>query len=430
MNFGETKAFHNEQPQQPKPNAALNKQLQAEGLRQAASFQANQAASVSSASVSVISSQTTVGLKIYNGSMQQNVAVNGERAKQATEFEANKPATLFDFEKVAENVMRFVGGVIKGAANSGADEEQLNSLFSQAREGVAKGIKLAERDIGGLMNDEIAEGISNSRSLLDQQIGELENQLLGKPLLDALTAEVATAQSTSEQSGELLIRTRDGDEVRLTFTDLQQASVSSQTVQSTQYVAEGADKEGDNATAGSNSTTFAQSLSARTLQFSGYSISVSGDIDENELAAITDLISNANDLADTFYRGDIEAAFEQALNLGYNDEELVGFALQFNRSEQTEAVKVYGYVENYSETDEDANEQTKTVKPLAQYLERMLAVLEQSRKTLESNEDYNTIINGIVNEMTDVQVPDLVQAINRFHTFNQKLLEGLPKTEA
>ena len=160
---------------------------------------------MSSASVSIISSQTTVGLKIYNGSMQQNVAVNGERAKQATEFEANKPATLFDFEKVAENVMRFVGGVIKGAANSGANEEQLNSLFSQAREGVAKGIKLAERDIGGLMNDEIAEGISNSRSLLDQQIGELENQLLGKPLLDALTAEVATAQSTSEQSGELLL---------------------------------------------------------------------------------------------------------------------------------------------------------------------------------------------------------------------------------
>ncbi|MDM7861421.1 DUF5610 domain-containing protein [Alteromonas sp. ASW11-36] len=428
MNFGEIKAFHNEQPQQPKPSAALNKQLQAEGLKQAASFQANQAASVSSASVSVISSQTTVGLKIYSGSMQQNVAVNGERAKQATEFDTDKPATLFDFEKVAENVMRFVGGVIKGAANSGADQEQLNSLFEQAREGVAKGIKLAERDIGGLMNDEIAEGISNSRSLLDQQIGELENQLLGKPILDALTAEVAAVQSTSEQSGELLIRTRDGDEVRLTFNDLQQVSVTSQSVQTPQPLA--ADQQGGNESADTPTTTFAQSLNARTLQLSGYSVSVTGDIDDGELAAITDLISNANDLADTFYRGDMEAAFEQALKLGYNDEELVGFALQLNRLEQTEAVKAYGYVKNYSDTDEEANEQTKTVKPLAQYLERMLAVLEQSRQTLESNEDYNKIINGIVNEMTDVQVPDLVQAINRFHTFNQKLLDGLPKTEA
>jgi hypothetical protein len=38
------------------------------------------------------------------------------------------------------------------------------------------------------------------------------------------------------------------------------------------------------------------------------------------------------------------------------------------------------------------------------------------------------MINGIINEMKDIQVPDLVQAINRFHSFNQQMLETMPES--
>ena len=425
MNFGDIKAFQNEQPPSAKPSAAINKQLQEEGLRQAANFQAAQAGA-GNAAISVISSQTTVGLKIYSGSMQQNVTVNNERAKNATEFEKDKPASLFDFEKVAENVMRFVGGVIKGAANSGADEAKINDLFSQAREGIAKGIKMAERDIGGFMNEEISNGIANSRALLDKRVAELENELLGLSATEQTAVAFESLQASSENSGELLIRTRDGDEVTLSFTDLKQVSLENQ-VAVTQTDQLGSDESDYDENAGGAS--FSQSLVARTLEFSGYRIEIKGDLDDDELNAISDLVNSANDLADTFYRGDIQSAFNQALELGYDDQELVGFALQLNRVEQTQAVKAYGYVQQYNEDDQQNERQEKLVKPVAQYLEKMLSVYEQSQTNLASAEDYNTIINGIVNEMKDVQVPDLVQAINRFHTFNKQLVDALPQTD-
>ena len=428
MNFGEIKAFHSEAPQSTKPSAALNKQLQAEGLRQAAEFQAQQQKSVGSASVSLNSSQTTVGLKIYNGSMQQNVVVDEKRNPSPTQVNANKTASMFDFEKVAENVMRFVGGVIKGAAKGGADEESLQSLFEQARYGVDKGIRMAERDIGGLMNDDIRDGIDNSRSLLERQINDLEGQIFRPESV----SESVSASSLQQNDGSIVIRTRDGDEVSLSFLNAEQSS-SSVRIQ-TEYVpyqpsqpyADGEPAEQQNP---QGTQSFSASLRTQTLQLSEFSIQIRGELDEDEMKAISDLLSNASDLADTFYRGDIETAFNQALELGYDKQELVGFALQLNRTEQTQVVQAYEYVQRFNEQDESGREQQKAVKPVAQYLDKMLSVLDQSRQQLQSPDDYNAMINGIVNEMKDVQVPDLVQAINRFYSFNQQLIEALPKSE-
>ncbi|MBT0585844.1 DUF5610 domain-containing protein [Alteromonas oceanisediminis] len=439
MNFGEIKAFMGDQPQAAKPSTAINKQLQAEGLQQAADFQAKQVAQNNASSISVISSQTTVGLKIYSSSMQQNVTIDGERDAGAKKVDKSKPASLFDFEKVAENVMRFVGGVIKGAASSGADEAKLASLFEQAKSGVAKGIAMAERDIGSFMNEEIKEGITRSRSLIGEQIGRLEQNLLGKPQQNSDQVQnVASLQASysQESSGELTIRTKDGDEVSLQFVDLRQASFSTQSFQnqllnnpagdaSEQAQPRGSDS---NDTAEGENTSASQRSNAQTLEFSGFRVTVSGELDQNELTAIGNLVADATDLADTFYRGDIETAFNQALELGYDKQELVGYALQLNRIEKAEVVKAYGYVQHFNEQSASSSEQEKSVKPVAQYLDKMLAVLEQSRQTLSSQDDYNTLMNGIVNEMKDVQVPDLVQAINRFHSFNQQLIEGLPKS--
>jgi alkylhydroperoxidase family enzyme len=49
--------------------------------------------------------------------------------------------------------------------------------------------------------------------------------------------------------------------------------------------------------------------------------------------------------------------------------------------------------------------------------------MESTRQTLASDQQYSEIINGLVNQMKDVQVPDLLQAINRFHAFNSKFID-------
>ena len=428
MNVGEIKAFVSEQKpavaeqKAPEdPNKAIKKQLQQDGLRQAAEFQQRQ-----TAMVSVSSSQTTIGLKVYSSSMEQQVTVDGQRGKFAKDdtSDKEKETSLFDFEEVAKNVMRFVGGVIQGAARGGADEEKLGNLFSQAREGVSRGIAMAEKDLGGLMNDDISTGIDRSRSLIENRINALESDLLGiqneNQLAAGGVASALNVNSSNSESASLTIRTRDGDEVQLSFESLRAYQYASQqTVAYTTEQGQGGEGNGYQNVVATDSTSYSY------FDRQGISFSLKGELDEGELTAIADLVESVNDLADTFFGGDLDKAFEKALELGFDDQELTGYALQLNRTQQTEVVKTYGAIQHYRDGS-DSGSHGDEAKPVAQYLNKMLNVFDSARQQLASGEDFNTLINGLINEMKDVQVPDLVTAINRFHSFNQRLLDAMP----
>ena len=84
--------------------------------------------------------------------------------------------------------------------------------------------------------------------------------------------------------------------------------------------------------------------------------------------------------------------------------------------------------QHYNEDKSDNGQFGNVVSPIAQYLEKMMDTFANAESKLESSEDYNALIAGIINEMEDVQVPDLISAINRFRSFNQTLLEGLPQS--
>jgi hypothetical protein len=88
-------------------------------------------------------------------------------------------------------------------------------------------------------------------------------------------------------------------------------------------------------------------------------------------------------------------------------------------------VQKYDEVKNYSETAADL----KAPKAVAQYLNKVLDGLNTANEQLENEGDFKAVINSLVNELKDVQVPDILTAINRFHSFNAKLLEGIePQT--
>ena len=136
------------------------------------------------------------------------------------------------------------------------------------------------------------------------------------------------------------------------------------------------------------------------------------------------------DLADTFYSGDIDKAFEEALSLGFDDKELVGYALNLNRTTQSEVLKTYEGIQHYNDEKSDKSKFGNVVSPISQYLDKMMGTFTNAEKTLNSNEDYNALIGGLISKMEDVQVPDLISAINRFHSFNQTLLAGLPQADS
>lgn len=415
MNVGQIKAFMGDQKAEQKapadPNEAINKQLQQDGLKQAREFAQSQ-----SASVTVANSQTTIGLRVFSANVNQNVVIDGKKPPQDHVDQEEKNASLFDFEEVAKNVMRFVGGVIQSAADSGADDDTLTSLFGQARDGVSRGIAMAKKDLAGMMNDEITEGISRSRDAIASEMNALEDRIFNR---NEIVAEAASTMlgASDEKAGGLVIRTRDGDEVTLRFEDVKRVSIGAQS-----SAAYGSDEQGN---------TIAQTQQGfyfESYERSGISFSLEGELDEAEIEAIADLIGNTKDLADNFFSGDIDSAFEQALNLGFNETELVGFALQLNRTTSTEVVKTYENIKHYSEENEASGNYGSNVSPIAQYLDKMLSTFDDAGRQLASGDEYNNLITDLFNQLEEVQVPDLLSAINRFHSFNQTLLNNMPST--
>lgn len=72
--------------------------------------------------------------------------------------------------------------------------------------------------------------------------------------------------------------------------------------------------------------------------------SVEGELDEDEVRAIGDLLAQLNDVAELFFNGDVYSAFEQALEIGYDSDEIARFSLNLNQTEYTRIEKAYGTV--------------------------------------------------------------------------------------
>ena len=394
------------------PRTSLNKQLQQEGLRQAREFQQ------STQSVQLSVSQTAVSNKVVVTAMEQNVVVNERRFDNSQYANAAPEASksLFDFETVANNVLKFVGGVVRGAAKSGADDETLTDLIGQARSGVAKGIAMAQKDLAGLMNSEISQGIEKSREAIGNGINELEDEVLGKSeAASGIMAQQLFAQNMNAEQAGLVIRTKDGDEVSLYFGQARQVSYNAS------YTYNAPTNTGSGSSATSESASFSFNQSLQYTEYSGVSFAVKGDLDEGELTAISDLLKQITDVSRSFFDGDIETAFNKALELGFDENELAGFSLQLDRKQVSE--KIAAYQQNESEVD-NKEALRKQLEPLKAYVEQLKSMQNLLDKTLEVGTDYSKVINGVINQMTDVHVPDVVSAINRFHQFNSKLSDN------
>jgi hypothetical protein len=457
MNISQIKAFLGEQPQHLGNENSIQNQLRETGLKQAKGGQHDQA----SQKIDKFSFSTSLGVRLYSNSLNDNLVVDRQKPNFSVSDGVGNEATAFDFEKIAKNVLNFVGGAIKNAQNRGADVDELNSLFEQASSGVLKGIKLAEQDLAGFMNEEIANGISKSKGLVEEGITNLKRDIFNPEVLEAQELSKPNVNFTSEsvvsqESGELSITTRDGDSVNITFQDFERIEFSQKQVQQLSKEipqVEGVrvsqpvkndvppvvnniatsdidliEKPGLKANQVQESKSSSTSVEENVVfyQESSFSFSVRGELAQEELKAIGQLVSDANALAEEFFNGDIETAFKQALELGFDEQELSSFALQLTKIENTEVIKAYETVSRFDQDGVDSNP-AKAVKPVTDYLNKLLNVLDGSSLQLEDNKSYENIINELINRLgEDVATPDLISAINRFNIFNQKLVDNLP----
>ncbi|WP_299083416.1 DUF5610 domain-containing protein [uncultured Paraglaciecola sp.] len=457
MNISQLKAFLGNKPQHIGDDSIKN-QLRDAGLKQAITGLNSHALQ----RVDQFSSSASLGMHIYSNALNNTLEVDRKRPDFSAPESNESEASLFDFEEIAKNVLTFVGGAIKNAHSRGADVGELNDLFEQASSGVLKGIKLAEKDLGGFLNDEIAEGISKSKHLIEEGIANLKHDILNSETVGIENTASSVVNSTSvsyakQQTGELNIRTRDGDSVNIRFEDLREFELNQHQI----YEAVQQPEDKEVATKKPVEQTIASTTESESplseietelepgdevdsieeplepiplavqrnavfYQESSLSFSVNGELDDDELKAIGQLVSDSNALAEEFFNGDIETAFNQALELGFDEQELSSFALQLTKAENTEVIKAYETVSHFDEDGVD-NDPAKAVKPVAEYLDKLLNVLEGSKRRLADTQSYENVINELINKLGDeVATPDLISAIHRFNEFNQKLINNLP----
>ncbi len=179
---------------------------------------------------------------------------------------------------------------------------------------------------------ESAEVVSNTlgerddSSELDEAVGKIDNGLNQLESEIANTREATTSvlamDTQSKLNTRIRIRTQEGDIVSFSLRQLDRMKASD--------------------AAYSDGNVSASSTAVELSSSSRMRLRVEGSLNENELAAIQNVFAQAESMAQSFYGGDLAAAFNQAQGFEFDSSELARVNLRF-RSRQVSNV---AYIES------------------------------------------------------------------------------------
>jgi hypothetical protein len=308
-------------------------------------------------------------------------------SEKFTSQESEEVSAAPNFETVTANVVSFVESALANLAKRGFDKEQLTFFRNEAVTGVEVGIDQAKLELVGIASNDLFTTIDKTKESI---IGGI-NQLSVEPFEYEHTIKNIEKVETGTQ--------RELAAIEVTTFDKDLAKI-------------------DFETRAFNAVKIEANRSLFTTSSSNISFSVQGDLTERSRHDLANFINKVDGLANSFYRGDIESAYNKSKDLGYSDNEIIGLAKQLHKSDTSLQMKTYGDIQHLN-VDSDKTDFTAP-KTVAEYVNRYLDVMESGNTTLNAEKDFNQVLNGLVNQMKDVQVPDLLQAINRFHAFNKR----------
>jgi hypothetical protein len=344
---------------------------------------------------------------------------------------------------VANKVLGFVANRVSSELEAGAGSERISSLITQAREGVQKGFSQAREDIEslGLMTNKLDKEIGKGFDRIDSGLTEIEGRFLGTQQAEA-SGEVVTqfenqpVNQAVEQPGvltkgvsvlgtqayqELVNTSGSGVEGARTFSRSSYVNSSEFSLKT---------QDGDTITiryddAGSEVFKSAgNKLFAGQSQYQGYQLEVNGELDEDELAAISDLFAQLGEVSSKFFGGDFQDAFASALEVGFDASEIASFSLDLSKA-QTQEVSTYSNGGNVYEQGVGAQGAIQKNQPLID----MTALFEKSLELLKSFDDQQfdfraLVMASLALEAAEKEVVSKVSQ-NDFSDFTEKIIEQL-----
>lgn len=244
----------------------------------------------------------------------------------------------------------------------------------------------------------------------------------------ASTARMAQLEQSyqTSQTMNLQLTTKEGDKVTVDFRQLYAQYQSQTQMQHTQK----------DSAAPSSVRYFESKETLEATAFEDrFGFSVEGELNEAELNAVFEVFAQVDALANTFYDGDIEKAFEQAQALNVDFGQLQSVQLDLTQSQsmatryQQAAVAQYSDVQqaqdgqSLNSPDDKAEEYGVNMASLPPYLQRWQAAIEQFNSVfVEAQSTVEGLMAQTLNQRFGLE-EDATGWLERVQGFHAQLLE-------
>ncbi len=309
-------------------------------------------------------------------------------------------------EKVAGRILGFIEQRLHSEQAAGADTGKLQKLLEQARGGVEKGFAEARQILDGLgvLQGKVASDIDDTYQRIQDGFANLDQRFNPQPPAEGGTTAVAAYSerfAAQAQTFELSVTTRDGDRLRIAIAQAS-ASWSQSSIAA--------------ASNGSSSAVVASSQSG-SLQIGAWQVSVEGELDEQERAALEKLFGQVQELSNKFYAGDLSGAFDRAMALDLDGEQLASMSLRLTQFSIRQATDAYNAVA------EQGGQAASAVN--ASLLDYAQSLLEALRSASQVSEDGKGSLLDLLKGGFALDERFDGKRLEKAERLNNRLLEGL-----
>jgi hypothetical protein len=313
-------------------------------------------------------------------------------------------------EKVAGRILVFIEQRLQTEQDAGADPAKLQGLLEQARSGVEKGFAEARKILDGMgvLQGKVASDIDDTYQKIQNGFSALDQRF--NPAASTSNANVAVAAyserfAAQAETFDMQVTTRDGDRLRISIA---QASAN----WSQSRVAASSD---------GNASALVASTQSGSMQIGAWQVSVEGELDADELGALEKLFSQVQELSNSFYAGDTAGAFDRAMALEMDGEQLASLSLNLTQTSVRQATDAYSAV-----AQSGGQAASAVNNSLIEYAQGLLEALRSTSQVAEESSAKGSLLDLLKGGFALDERFDSAR-LDKAEQLNSRLLDGLQK---
>lgn len=324
----------------------------------------------------------------------------------------------------ADTILGFITNQIKGLAEKGADSDRLEQAFNAALKGFKQGLGEAKDILQSLsvLDEDIAAGIDLTERLVLEGIAALKQEYL--PGADTSLIQREPVETTAPIRSNVVTAYQQQSLERYTYSQSRAPvtgdnSIRSQAVSYAEsYRSSGAvslslrTQDGDiiefSFSASASSSERAGLVSgnfggSQGLEFSylnetsatnQFSVSVNGELDAGERAALNQLLADVSTLSDEFFNGDFEKAVDLAMAFEMDASEFAAMSLDLSRSTSVSVVESVATVTEGANPLSMAQIINASTEGLRAMVEQLLTMMEQAKTFTEPKQLLSDLLSN------------------------------------